>query len=108
MSYKIEIKNVNFEYEGKKNNFPALNNINININEGEFICLLGNSGCGKSTLLSILAGLNKPSSGKVLVDEKEILGPDIDRAVVFQHYSLFPWLTAKGNVLFGIKQSKKK
>ena len=108
MSYKIEIKNVNFEYEGKKNNFPALNNINININEGEFICLLGNSGCGKSTLLSILAGLNKPSSGKVLVDEKEILGPGIDRAVVFQHYSLFPWLTAKGNVLFGIKQSKKK
>ncbi len=108
MSHKIEIKHVSFEYEGKKENFPALNDVNIEIDKGEFICLLGNSGCGKSTLLSILSGLNKPSSGELLIDEKPVLGPGVDRAVVFQHYSLFPWLTAKGNVLFGIKQSGKK
>ncbi len=108
MAHKIEIEHVSFEYEGKKTKFPALNNININIKEGEFICLLGNSGCGKSTLLSILSGLNKPSSGRLLIDGNEVVGPGVDRAVVFQHYSLFPWLTAKGNVLFGIKQSGKK
>ncbi len=108
MAHKIEIEHVSFEYEGKKTKFPALNDININIDEGEFICLLGNSGCGKSTLLSILSGLNKPTSGRLLIDSNEVLGPGVDRAVVFQHYSLFPWLTAKGNVLFGIKQSGKK
>ena len=108
MAHKIEIEHVSFEYIGKKTNFPALNDININIEEGEFICLLGNSGCGKSTLLSILSGLNKPSSGRLLIDGNEGVGPGVDRAVVFQHYSLFPWLTAKGNVLFGIKQSGKK
>ena len=108
MAHKIEIEHVSFEYEGKKTKFPALNDINININEGEFICLLGNSGCGKSTLLSILSGLNKPTSGRLLIDSNEVTGPGVDRAVVFQHYSLFPWLTAKGNVLFGIKQSGKK
>ena len=108
MAHKIEIEHVSFEYEGKKTKFPALNDININIEEGEFICLLGNSGCGKSTLLSILSGLNKPSSGRLLIDGNEVVGPGVDRAVVFQHYSLFPWLTAKGNVLFGIKQSRKK
>ena len=108
MAHKIEIEHVSFEYEGKKTKFPALNDININIDEGEFICLLGNSGCGKSTLLSILSGLNKPTSGRLLIDSNEVTGPGVDRAVVFQHYSLFPWLTAKGNVLFGIKQSGKK
>ena len=108
MAHKIEIEHVSFEYEGKKTKFPALNDINISIDEGEFICLLGNSGCGKSTLLSILSGLNKPTSGRLLIDSNEVTGPGVDRAVVFQHYSLFPWLTAKGNVLFGIKQSGKK
>lgn len=110
MSNKIEIKNLCFSYTNnkKKNSFPALSDINLEIKQGEFICLLGASGCGKSTLLSILSGLNKPTSGEIYVDEKLLTAPGIDRAVVFQHYSLFPWLTAKGNVLFGIKQSKKK
>lgn len=78
------------------------------IKEGEFICILGSSGCGKSTLLGLLNGLNKAKSGKILLDGKPIAGPGPDRAVVFQQYSLFPWLTAKGNILFGIKQSGKK
>lgn len=106
--YKIEIKGVSFDYIEKKKSFEALKNINLNIRSGEFVCILGSSGCGKSTLLSLLTGLNRAKEGKILVDGEEIKGPGIDRAVVFQHYSLFPWLTVKGNVLFGIKQSGKK
>lgn len=104
---KIEIKDVSFEYVDKKSRFEALKDINLNIREGEFVCILGSSGCGKSTLLGLLNGLKTASKGKILVDGKEIKGPGIDRAVVFQQYSLFPWLTVKGNVLFGIKQSGK-
>lgn len=107
-NYKIQINDVSFEYKDSKESFYALDNINIDIKEGEFVCLLGSSGCGKSTLLSLLNGLNKPKTGEILIDGKAIDGPGKDRAVVFQQYSLFPWLTAKGNVLFGIKQSKKK
>ena len=106
--YKIEIKNVSFDYVEKKTSFEALKNINLNIRSGEFVCILGSSGCGKSTLLSLLTGLNRAKEGKILVDGEEIKGPGIDRAVVFQQYSLFPWLTVKGNILFGIRQSGKK
>ena len=106
--YKLEIKNVSFDYVDKKSKFEALSGIDLNVKQGEFICILGSSGCGKSTLLSLLSGLNKPKSGEILVDGKKIKGPGVDRAVVFQHYSLFPWLTVKGNVLFGIKQSGRK
>lgn len=106
--YKIEIKNVSFDYVEKKTRFEALKNISINIRSGEFVCILGSSGCGKSTLLSLLTGLNRAKEGKILVDGEEIKGPGIDRAVVFQQYSLFPWLTVKGNILFGIRQSGKK
>lgn len=105
---KIEIKDVSFDYVEKKNRFAALKNINIDIREGEFVCILGSSGCGKSTLLGLLSGLHKVKSGKILVDGNVIKGPGIDRAVVFQQYSLFPWQTVKGNVLFGIKQSGRK
>lgn len=105
---KIELKDVCFDYVNKKSSFAALDRINLTIRQGEFICILGSSGCGKSTLLGLLNGLNKAKSGDILLDGKPITGPGIDRAVVFQQYSLFPWLTAKGNILFGIKQSKKK
>ena len=104
---KIEIQNISFEYVDKKNRFTALKDISLDIREGEFVCILGSSGCGKSTLLSLLNGLNTAGSGRILIDGKPISGPGPDRAVVFQQYSLFPWLTAKGNILFGIKQSGK-
>ena len=105
---KIQIKDVSFDYVDQKTRFGALKNVSLDVREGEFICILGASGCGKSTLLSLLSGLNKPKSGEILLDGKPIKGPGIDRAVVFQQYSLFPWLTVKGNVLFGIKQSGRK
>lgn len=107
-AFKIEIKDVNFDYVDKKSKYEALKDINLDIREGEFICILGASGCGKSTLLSLLAGLNRVKSGEIFVDGKKLKGPGTDRAVVFQQYSLFPWLTVKGNVLFGIKQSGRK
>ena len=106
--YKIEIRNVSFDYVQSKSKYEALREIDLNVKAGEFICILGASGCGKSTLLSLLSGLNRPKSGEILVDGKKIKGPGTDRAVVFQQYSLFPWLTVKGNVLFGIKQSGRK
>ena len=102
---KIEIKNLSFSYGENTDQFTALEDINLSIEGGEFICLLGPSGCGKSTLLSLLEGLNRADSGQILMDGKIVTGPGRNRAVVFQHYSLFPWLSARKNVLFGIRQS---
>ncbi len=73
------------------------------VNEGEFVCLIGHSGCGKTTLLNILAGLDKASEGVALVDDKEIAGPSLDRAVVFQHHALMPWMTAMKNIAFAVE-----
>jgi NitT/TauT family transport system ATP-binding protein len=107
----IRLENVSFAYNGNQTpnraDSLALENINLAIGEGEFVCVLGSSGCGKSTLIRLLEGLNFPTSGKVLIDQNEVTGPGKDRCVVFQHYSLFSWFTAKDNVAFGIKQNKK-
>ena len=81
----------------------VFDNININIQLGEFVCIIGHSGCGKSTILNILAGLEAPSKGTLIMDGKELAGPSLDRGVVFQNYSLLPWLTALQNVNFGVK-----
>ncbi len=102
---KILFDELSFEYESNGLKYKALDRINLKIEDGEFVCILGHSGCGKTTLLNIAAGLLKPSDGKVFVDDKEVDGPGLDRSVVFQHYSLFPWMTVKKNVMFGIKQS---
>ncbi|MGX7196544.1 ABC transporter ATP-binding protein [Enterococcus olivae] len=104
---KIRIENLTVVYEENGIKHAALENINLTVQTGEFVCILGSSGCGKSTLLSTLEGLLPASNGKAFLDNQPIKGPGIDRAVVFQHYSLFPWLTAKRNVIFGINQSQK-
>ena len=83
----------------------ALDNINLAINEGEFICFLGPSGCGKSTLLNIVAGLEKPNQGQVKVDGQVVKGASPERVVVFQEAALFPWLTVIENVEFGLKMA---
>ncbi len=105
---KIEIRDVSFDYVDRRSKSSVLDHVSLTIKEGEFICILGSSGCGKSTLLGLLNGLHKAKSGSILLDGREIQGPGPDRAVVFQQYSLFPWLTVKGNILFGIKQSGQK
>ncbi len=81
----------------------TLRDINLTVNDGEFVCILGPSGCGKSTLLNIIAGFESPTSGKVLIDGKEVISPGPDRAVVFQEHALFPWLRVMDNVEFGMK-----
>ena len=103
----IEIKNINKSFEGKKKNLSVLENINLTINDGEFICLLGPSGCGKTTLLRLIAGLEHPTSGEIIANGEVVKKPSGDRAVIFQQYSLFPWLTVLKNVTFGLEMTKK-
>jgi NitT/TauT family transport system ATP-binding protein len=84
----------------------ALDNINLDIVENEFICVVGPSGCGKTTLLNIIAGLETYDSGKVLMHNNPIIGPGPDRGVIFQQYALFPWMTVRKNIEFGMKFKK--
>jgi ABC-type nitrate/sulfonate/bicarbonate transport system ATPase subunit len=84
----------------------ALNDVSIEVKAGEFLVIVGPSGCGKSTLLQILAGFLEPSRGQVLVDGDPIAGPSLDRAMVFQNYALFPWLSVLGNVEFGLRSKE--
>ncbi len=106
---KIDIQNVSLNYtdNGAEGDFTAIRDINLEIRAGEFVSIIGPSGCGKSTLLSLFAGLNFPSTGCILLDGKRIKGAGTDRGVVFQHYSLFPWMTARQNLMFGMKQVNK-
>jgi len=80
-----------------------LDDINLKVSPGEFVCVVGPSGCGKSTLLHLIAGLHAPTSGNVLVDDKLVAGPGTDRILIFQELGLFPWLTVGANVEFGMK-----
>ena len=100
---KVSIQGVEKKYNTRKGEVVALNGVDFDIKENEFICVIGPSGCGKSTLLNIIAGLLEPTSGQILVDGKPINGTGTDRGVVFQQYALFPWLTVKKNVEFGLK-----
>ncbi len=104
---KIDIKHLTVDYTEKKKSFTALKDVSFSIEAGEFVSIIGSSGCGKSTLLSILEGINTPTDGQILIDGEPIKGTGADRGVVFQHYSLFPWMTARKNVAFGIKQVNK-
>ena len=100
---KIEIQGVAKTYPGDNNPVQALKAIDISIAEGEFVSIVGPSGCGKSTLLYVVGGFLK-ADGKVLVDGKPIHGPGTDRGVVFQEYALFPWLTVRNNILYGLER----
>lgn len=105
-SVKVKIDNVVRKFDTRNGEITALNGVNLDIKENEFVCVVGPSGCGKSTLLNIIAGLLEPTSGKVLVDGEEVKGPGRDRGVVFQQYALFPWLTVRKNVEFGLRLDK--
>ena len=101
----IEIKNINRSFDGRGKNLSVLEDINLTIDDGEFVCLLGPSGCGKTTLLRLIAGLDNPTSGEVVANGEVVEKPSGDRAVIFQQYSLFPWLTVLQNVTFGLEMS---
>ncbi|MBB5033773.1 ABC transporter ATP-binding protein [Prosthecobacter vanneervenii] len=100
---KLLVQNVSKTYQGARQTVTALQDINLQVAEGEFVCLLGTSGCGKSTLLNLIAGLEQPTSGSIYADGQPVTGPGRQRMVMFQEHALFPWLDVMGNVLFGLK-----
>ena len=100
---EIKFDNVRKEFVTKTFRTLAIEKVDLTINPGEFVCLLGRSGCGKSTMLNMLAGFIDPSEGQVLVDGNSVRGPGLDRGIVAQNGALFPWLTALANVEFGMR-----
>ncbi len=109
----LHIENASMVFDTKKGKFVALSDINLKVEQGEFIALIGHSGCGKSTLLNLVAGLLEATDGVLLLNDREIKGPGPERAMVFQSHSLLPWLTCFGNVhlaverVFGATETKK-
>ncbi|KAF4407097.1 MULTISPECIES: ABC transporter ATP-binding protein [Streptomyces] len=103
MTPKISFRDVVKTYELKDTTFTALDHVSLDVADREFLTVVGPSGCGKSTLLSMAAGLLEPSAGQVLVDDAPVTGPGPDRGVIFQQYALFPWLTVRHNVEFGLR-----
>jgi ABC-type nitrate/sulfonate/bicarbonate transport system ATPase subunit len=104
---KLEVQGVSKNFQQKHKSLVALQEIDLFLDTGEFVCIVGSSGCGKSTLLNIIAGLISPSAGQVLVEGHPVLGPGADRGMVFQGYTLYPWLSVADNIAFGLKLSHK-
>ena len=112
MKPMLSISGVGMTFPTRRGPFVALRDITLDVQRGEFVALIGHSGCGKSTLLNLVAGLTAPTSGVLLLDDRELKGPGPDRGVVFQNHSLLPWLSCLDNVLlavervFGAKEDK--
>lgn len=109
ISMSVEFRNIHKSFD-EINGKPKyiLEDINLKIATGEFICVLGKSGCGKSTMLNMLAGYLKPDKGRITVNDEDVQGPSAQRGVVFQQHALFPWYTVKENIEFGLKLKKHK
>lgn len=98
----LTINDVSKSFKDDKGDMKAvLKNMNLMVNKGEFVCILGHSGCGKSTLLNLIAGYIKPDKGMIMVNDEQVKGPSADRGVVFQEHALFPWYTVTQNIAFG-------
>ena len=102
----LRIDQVSRTFPARQGNAPtrALEPTNLSVGNNDFVTILGPSGCGKSTLLRIVAGLDRPTSGRVILDGEEITGPGADRGMVFQSYTLFPWLTVRDNIAYGLRE----
>jgi len=100
---KVALNDITLEYKTNGSPLLALDRINLQVKAGEFLCIVGPSGCGKSTLLHLIAGLQQPTSGTVLIDGQPVHGPGTDRILIFQELGLFPWLKVADNVEFGLK-----
>ncbi|MBQ0139882.1 MAG: ABC transporter ATP-binding protein [Kurthia sp.] len=105
MEPKISFEFVEKKFPARhgKQSFTAVSDVNLSVNEGEFVTIVGPSGCGKSTLLDMVGGLTTPTRGRILINGQEITGPGLDRAIVFQQYALYPWRSALQNVAFGLE-----
>src|SRR5581483_3607858 len=102
MKPKLQLRDITMTFRARRGGeIIAVDNLSLDVAEREFITIVGPSGCGKSTLLRVVAGLVRPARGDVLLDGRHITGPGADRGMVFQSYTLFPWLTVQGNVEFG-------
>lgn len=99
----LEVKNVSLDYKSKTGIIHALDSVNFEIFEGEFVCVLGPSGCGKSTILKLIAGFESVTSGEILLNGSQISGIDCHRGVVFQKDNLFEWFTVKNNINYGLR-----
>src|SRR5436189_5029862 len=100
----LELKGVSKGYGGATARSEVLNNINLELNRGEFVAIVGYSGAGKTTLISMIAGLTRPDAGTITLNDLEITGPGPDRGVVFQNYSLLPWLNVYENIYLAVDQ----
>ncbi len=100
----LQINDVGMTFATKRGPFVALRDISLNVEQGEFVTLIGHSGCGKSTLLNLVSGLTTPTSGVLLLDDRELKGPGPDRGVVFQNHSLLPWLSCLDNVYLAVER----
>lgn len=105
-SSKIMAQHIDKTYVSGKKTTKAIENVSIDIQDNDFVCIVGPSGCGKSTLLRMLAGLDFPTAGDIIVNDKKIKGPGPDRGMVFQTYTLFPWMSVEENIRFGLKIKK--
>ena len=103
---KLQVRGLSKIYEDNYREVVALKDVNLEVKESEFVMIVGPSGCGKTSLINIIGGLDEASAGEVLLDGKAVSGPGADRGMVFQGYSLFPWLTVQKNVEFGLKMKK--
>lgn len=103
---QIEVNNVSISFEQKQNALPALRDVSLDIEKGEFICLLGPSGCGKSTLLNVMAGFLKPAKGQVKIDGREVVKPSSAYVTIFQNYGLLSWRNVEKNVTLGLESKK--
>ena len=99
----LQVKNLFKQFPTKQGRLSVLEDINMSIKQGEFICVVGTSGSGKSTLLRQIAGLDRPTSGEIRIGNRRVVGPGPDRGMVFQHYTLYPWMSVQKNTEFGLK-----
>jgi NitT/TauT family transport system ATP-binding protein len=101
--HRAQFDHVSLVFDTPKGKLRVVEDVSYDINDGDFIAVIGPSGCGKTTMMSMLAGFQKPTAGKVLFDGQPVNGPGPERGVIFQEYGVFPWLTAKENIAFGLQ-----
>ena len=101
--HRARFDRVSLEFATPKGTLRVVDDVSYDINDGDFIAVIGPSGCGKTTMMSMLAGFQKPTTGKVLFDGHPVTGPGPERGVIFQEYGVFPWLTVKENIAFGLQ-----